>query len=269
MTVSGSKMSVLLGDSAPQLGASLTHLYVGIDRIDVTSNGTTQTIASYSTPNVVDLLAYQGTAGQQVADAAATAQSYGSITFVVDIPSSQAVYSNGNTLPINFLVNATPMSSSGADGQMSTVADGPAAVDITSNLGFTAGASIRADFNAFESFGLRNGTIYANPVIYVSQTPLTSITGTLASRYGTVQGATIVAYSNGVARSVAYTAADGTFTLGTLAAGTYNLAVYNAYENAAGVVFYARGQSNNRGAFWGPTITVQQGQSASVGTVAD
>lgn len=263
-------MSVMLGDSAPQLGASLSHLYVGIDRVDVTSNGTTTTVASYSTPQVVDLLAYQGDAGAPVATAASAAQTYSSITFVLDIPSSQAVYSDGTTLPINYLVNATPQSSSGADSTMSTVADGPAAVDVTSTQGFTAGAAIRADFNAFESFGNRSGTIYANPVIYVAQRPLTTISGTLVGHYGNgVQGATIVAYRNGVARGVAYTAADGTFKLGTLAAGTYNIAVYNAYQNAAGVAFYARGQSNGRSAYWGPTITVQQGQAASVGTIAD
>lgn len=266
----GGMMSVMLGDSAPQLGSSLRHLYVGIDRVDVTSNGVTQTVASYSNPQIVDLLAYQGDAGDQVANTTNAAQSYSSITFVLDIPSSQAVYSDGTTLPVNYLVNATPQSSSGADATMSTVADGPAAVDVTSTQGFTAGTAIRADFNAFESFGNRNGTIYANPVIYVAQRPLTSISGTIVGHYGNgVQGATIVAYRNGVARSVANTAADGTFTLGTLAAGSYNIAVYNAYQNAAGAVFYAHGQSNSRSAFWGPSITVQQGQAASVGTIAD
>lgn len=267
-------MQISLGDAAPQIGGTLKHLYVGVDRVDVTSNGNTRTVASFNSPQIVDLLRYQGDSGAQLGNAANTSQTYSSITFVLDIATSQAVFSDGATLPITYLVNAAPSSTSGIDGTMATVADGPGAVDVTSNQTFTVAAnnaqSVRADFNALESFGVRNGALFANPVIVVAPRPLTRIQGKVVGHNGNaVEGATVVAYRDGIARNTGYTNADGSFHIGTLSSGTYQLVIYNTYRNAAGAVFQAKGQATPQSSVAGPTLTVQQGSDANVGTLAD
>lgn len=269
-------INIMLGDAAPMLGGkTLAHLYIGVDRVDVTSGGATATVASYGSPAVVDVLQYQGNSGASVADSATNRTSYSSVTFVLDIASSQAVFTDGSSAPISFMENAPNESWSGADSNMSTVADGIGAVDVTSNLPFTipanAAQGVRADFNAFESLALRNGAIAANPVMFVApQADSGELTGTVVNRSGSpVKNAVVVAYDpSGHPRNVAVTGADGSFDLTTLARRRYQLVIFNEYVNAAGRSYYATGTNNGNTAIYGPSVTLQ-GSSTSAGAISD
>jgi len=274
----GGLLKILLGDSAPQLGGkTLTHLYLGIWRIDVSSNGQTGTLASYTSPTVIDVLAYQGNAAAAAGSNNVPTQTYNGLTFVVDLASSQAVFSDGSTMPLGFLTNTTTQSTSGAGSSTTTVADGPNAVDVISNRSFTVPAgqpdAVRVDFNAFESLALNaSGGLVTQPVLFLAPTAgLSDIQGTVVNRWGApVRGATVVASdASGNVGNTAQTDANGNFDVTTLGAGTYKLTIYNAYTNAAGQRYQASGQSNNGwSGIYGPTVNVTGG-TANAGTIAD
>lgn len=273
-----SALRILLCDAAPQLdGKTLSHLYLGVWRIDVSSNGQTGTLASFTTPNVIDVLAYQGGASAQVGTSDVATQQYNQLTFVVDLASSKAVFTDGSTSPLGFLINTQTRSSARAGATTTTVADGPNAVDIVSNQAFTVPVgqpqSVRVDFNAFESLAMQSGALITNPALFLA--PASSagqIQGTVVSNYGSpVRNATVVAKdSNGVVANSALTDSNGNFSMSTVNAGTYRLSVYNYYTNAAGQQYQASGESDSeRKTSYGPAVTVTGGSTASAGSIAD
>lgn len=273
-----SKMTVYMGDSAPQLGGkTLAHLYLGIWRIDVTSNGTTGTLTSYASPNVVDVLAYQGSSADQVGSNSVATQTYSGMTFVVDLASSQAVFTDGTTMPLNFLINAPTKSTVGAGSTTTTVSDGPNAVDIVSNQSFTVPVdspqAVRVDFNAFESLAMSSSGLMTNPVLFLAPTgTMGQIQGTVNNKFGgPVSGGTVVAIdSNGNVANTTQTDSSGNFSLSTLNQGQYKLRVYNYYTNASGQQYQASGTTNNGWTgVYGPSVTVTAGSTASAGTIAD
>jgi hypothetical protein len=273
----GSMLTVKMGDSVPSLGGkTLAHLYVGVWRIDVTSNGQTGTLASYSTPNVIDVLAYQGNNAATAGSNSVATQTYSGMTLVVDLASSQAVFTDGTTMPLGFLTNTATRSTSGAGSLTSTVADGPNAVDIISNRPFTVPAgqtqSVRVDFNAFESLAMSNGSLITQPVLFVASLANDGdIQGAVLNKFGNpVQGATIVATdANGVVGNTGQSDQNGNFDLTTLNPGTYKLTVYNYYTNAAGQQYQASGTSNNGWTgVYGPTVNVTGG-TTNAGSIGD
>jgi|GEM_PF-1384705 len=271
-----SSLKILMGDSAPQLGGkTLAHLYVGVWRVDVTSNGQTATLASYTSPNVIDVLAYQGNTAAAAGTNNVPTQTYNGLTFVVDLASSQAVFTDGTTMPLGFLTNTTAHSSAGSS--TTTVADGPNAVDIVSNRSFTVPAgqpqAVRVDFNAFESLAMNAyGSLVTQPVLFLA--PIGNdgdIQGTVVNKWGIpVRGATVVATdAYGNVGNTALTDANGNFDVTTLNTGPYKLTIYNYYTNAAGQQYQASGQSNNGWAgVYGPTVNVTGG-TATAGNIAD
>ena len=270
-------INILFGDAAPQLGGkTLAHLYIGVDEVDVTnSSGQTAAVASYSTPQIVDVLQYQGTTGANIANSSTTSVSYEGATFILDVASSQAVFTDGSSLPLGYLINAYPQSTSGADQNMSTQAIGYGTVAVSSYVPFTIPSggtqSVRADFNAFESLRMRNGNLIANPVIFTAPVAGSGqINGTVTNRWGNpVSGAVVVAYQNGTAANTAYTGADGSFQLTTLSTGSYQLVVYNQYTNAAGRYYASSGATNSASAVGGPTVSLGAGQTANAGSLSD
>lgn len=262
----GFVLKILRGDSVPQLdGKTLAHLYVGVDRVDVTtSGGQTATVQSNSTPQVIDVLQYQGSTA-----------TYNSVTFVFDVPSRQAVFTDGSTAPLAFLIGAAPQSSSGADQYMTTTADGVSEVDVTSSIPFTVPGNgtqnIRADFNAFETLAFHGPSLIANPVIFAA--PLSTsgvINGNVLNSSGNpVSGATVVAYRNGIPSNTAYTGTDGSFQLTTLSSDSYQLVVFNKYTNAAGKIYNASGQTNSNSSVTQQAVTLGAGQTLNAGTLSD
>lgn len=271
-------LNILLGDAPPSFGAkTLAHLYVGVRRVDVSANGSTGTVAQYDTPQVIDLLQYQGSSGANMGGASTTQTTYSGVTFVVDIPSSQAVFTDGSTMPLQFMQNTTTYSSAGAGASTTTIADGPNNVDIVSNAPFTipAGASqnVRVDFNAFESLKMSPAGMVTNPVLFVAPSATSGeLDGSVLNSNGTgVNNAVVAAVdANGNVQNTALTAKDGTFQLPVLPVGTYNLIVYNAYTNAAGRNFKAAGQTLGAPLqISGASATVIQGQATQIGTIND
>lgn len=273
-----SALNILLCDAAPQLGGkTLSHLYLGVWRIDVTSNGQTGTLASFASPNVIDVLAYQGGSSTQVGSNNVATQQYNQLTFVVDLASSKAVFTDGSSSALGFLTNTATRSTANAGASTTTIADGPNAVDIISNQAFTVPAgqpqSVRVDFNAFESLAMQSGTLVTNPVLFLATaSSVGQIQGTVVNKFGSpVRNATVVATdSNGVVGNTTLTDSNGQFSMSTVNAATYRLTVYNIYTNAAGQQYQASGQSNNGwSGVYGPSITVTGGSTASAGSIAD
>jgi hypothetical protein len=204
-------------------------------------------------------------------------QTYTSSTFVVDIPSSVAVFTDGTTMPLGFLTNTATKSSSGAGSLTSTIADGPNAVDIVSNRSFTVPSgqaqAVRVDFNAFESLAMTSsGSLITQPALFLAPTNgLSDIQGTVVNKWGgPVRGATVVATdASGNVGNTTQTDSNGNFDITTLSAGSYKLTIYNYYTNAAGQQYQASGQSNNGWTgVYGPTVNVTGG-TANAGYVAD
>lgn len=270
-----SMLNTLLGDSAPVLGGkTLAHFYIGVREIDAIANGQTVVLGSASTPYQMDLLQYQNGSTNWMSQTSVPAQTYSQLRYVFDMPSAQAVFADGTTLPVKF-ISASSASSYGM-GSNTTAALDPTysnAVDVTLNAPFTLQSSstaVAADFNLTESLSLSRGVIYVRPTLAASTTG-GAITGTVLNRYGSgVSNATVIAIgSNGNAVNSATTDANGNFNVHTLPPDTYQLAIYNAYSNAAGYAIYASGNSWGGQGFYGPTVTVTAGSAASAGTIND
>lgn len=271
-------LNVLLGDAAPHLGnKTVTRVDVGIREIDAVSNGTTYVLAHYSKPRVVNVLQFQDNNGAQVANSDKAQTTYQQVRLVVDVPTSQVVFKGKDSVPLNFLTNATTSSSAQAGANTTTVADGPGAVDITVTQPFSVPSNgnpdVRVDFNLYESLGmLRNENVVALPALFVApRVNMGSISGTLQNASGTaVSNATVVAVaSDGTIGNTTCTDANGNFTLGTLRSGTYQLVIYNQYTTAVGQQVYASGASSSASSVTGPAVTVTGGNTTSLGTIAD
>ncbi len=202
-------------------------------------------------------------------------ETYNSLTFVVDLPSSSAVFSDGTTQQLGILTNTPTMSASNAGASTTTLTDGPDAVDIISNQPFTVPVgqpqAVLVDFNAFESLALQSGSLVTNPVLYLAPTGNSGrINGTVVNADGQpVQNATVVATdANGNVGNTRLTDSNGAFEMSALSTGSYTLSVYNNYTNAAGQQFQAIGQSNGAAIVPGPQITITTGDN-NAGSITD
>lgn len=268
-------LNTLLGDGAPVLnGEPMTHFYVGVREVDAIANGQTTVLGTAATPVQVDLLQYQNGSTEWMTQTSVPAQAYSQLRYVFDLSSAQAVFADGSTMPVS-ISTASSQSSDGIGASTSTASDSSYAntVDVTVNAPLsiqTGTSSAAADFNLGESLSVSNGSVILRPTIAAASSA-GSITGTVENASGSaVSNATIVAFgSNGTAVNSATTDAKGYFHINALPADTYQLVVNNRYINAAGYQINASGQSSWRSAFYGPSVTVTSGSSASAGTIGD
>lgn len=268
-------LNTLLGDAAPVLGGkTLTHFYIGVREIDAIANGQSVVLGSSTSPYQMDLLQYQNGSTNWMSQTSVPAQTYTQLRYVLDAPSTKAEFADGTTLPIQF-VNATTQSSYGVGATTAASLDATYAnaIDVTLSSSFALDSSvsaIAADFNLTESLALGRGVIYVRPTLSASATG-GQITGTVQNAYGSgVHNATVVAIdSNNNGINSATTDASGAFNIHALPPGTYQLAIYNAYGNAAGYAIYASGNSWGGQGFYGPTVTVTAGSAISAGTIND
>lgn len=274
----GSRLNVLLGDAAPNLGGhELKHLNLGIVEIDGISNGQATVLASYSQPRIVDVLAHQDDNGESVADSNVYRTDFQQVRVVVDLASSTAKFTGEPATPIDFLVNVASASSVGAGATTVTTTDGPGAVDLVVTQPFSIPSnghqSARLDFNAFESLALDpSGALLARASLFVAPIDqMGRVTGRVLSAQGTpVVNATVVAVApDGSIGNTDFTDGKGHFSIGTLRAGSYQLMIYNSYTTAAGRQNAASGQSSTAQTITGPTITITPGQRTSAGSIAD
>jgi len=269
-------LTTSLGDAAPVLnGKTLAHFVIGVREIDAIGNGQTVVLGSASSPAQMDLLQYQDGSTNWMTQTSVPAQSYTQLRYVIDLGSTQAVFADGTTMPVKFS-GGYSKSSYGVGNDTTTTADATYAnaIDVTVNARFTVqsttAAAIASDFNLTESLGVNGSSIIVRPTLSAANVP-GQINGTVKSAWGSpVQNATVVAVgSNGNAVNSATTDASGNFNVHALSADTYQLVVYNSYTNAAGYKIYASGESSGAQGFYGPTVSVAAGSSASAGTIGD
>jgi hypothetical protein len=270
----GYKMNTSLGDAAPVLyGKTLAHFYIGVREIDAIGNGQTVVLGSAATPVQMDLLQYQNGSTNWMTQTDVPAQTYTQLRYVLDAPSTQAVFSDGTSMPIKF-VGWSSKSSYNVGATTSTTLDATYAnaIDVTINtpIGTQGADAIAADFNLTESLSVSNGTLIVRPTLSAADTPAQISGSVLNSNGAPVQNATVVALgSNGAAVNSATTDASGSFNLHALPADTYQLVIYNAYTNAAGYRLYSSGATSGSAGFYGPTIQAGAGASVNAGTIND
>jgi hypothetical protein len=274
----GPGIKVDIGDVALPNGMTLQSLNLGIDEVLVTDGyGNVTTVAQYSTPQVVNILAYQGGNTTPIAAGNVPATTYASLTIVVDTATSNAVSAGGSVRPLKFS-GALSRSSAGFGASSSTSQYNSGAVAITFKQAFqVTGSSINldVDFNAMESVRPLTSSpgFAARPSLSVAQEGFEgSISGNLVNGSQTpVTNAVVVATtSNGTVAATGFTDANGNFLLHTLVAGAYQLTVYNQYVTATGLQVNAANNSSWTGTtVAGPSANVVAGQTSNVGTIQD
>ncbi len=267
-------IAVVLTDAPPSIGTMTpSEIDLGVTGVSVVSNGTVVPIAQYSQPVVVNILQYQDSAAP-IGIGQYFQGTYQQVQFTFDIASSKIV-ANSTSYPIEF-ENSTALSSAGAGATTTTsVANGQATVTVNGNFleGSNPAASIEADFNALESFAQTStGEIVSRPTVFaVPYDQAGMIAGTVVNAAGSpVTNATIVALdANGHVANTTSTDSTGAFSMHTLAAGTYQLTIYNAYTTASGESESASGNSNTSASVAGPSVAVTAGQTTQVAPIKD
>ncbi len=295
----GNRLNVLLGDAPPVIGGLIpTSINIGIDAVNVIYQGQIINIATYSTPDVVNIMANAGQPSN-VGIGNVYTGNYDHIQFVVDVATSNLV-ANGTTYPIQFLTGQATQSSVGFGtgtttvvGNAYTMANSAAAAaaaptpnpnQITMTVGGdfliqgSPAAQIQADFNALESLNMNSsGQIVAVPTLVAdASVNVGNVSGTVLNQAGApVASAVIVALdASGKVANTTNTDANGNFSLHTLdvndGGGVYQLVIYNNYTTASGQNLTASGADASTGAFiQGPSVTVTAQQTIALGNLAD
>lgn len=272
----GFALNILLGDAPPTIGGiTAAQVNLGVDSISVVNNGQSISLGSYSTPNVVNVMADQG-APSSIGIGSVYNAPYQAISFTIDIASSNVVDTNGNVYPMSFSTAAS-LSSAGA-GSTTTITNNGSSITMTVPGNFVVNgnpaSAIQADFNAMESLNMgSNGTIVARPVLYsVASANAGQASGTLVNTNGTpVSGAVIALVDSSYnVQNTTATDANGNFNLHVVNAGSsYHLRIYNSYTTASGQLLTATGNTNTEPHFRGPSVTITAGTTTQLGTIAD
>jgi hypothetical protein len=277
----GKRLLVRLGDAVLPNGSKIQAVNLGIDQILATdAYGNVTTVAQYTSPQVVNVMAYQGGNGIPIADGAVANTVYASLTIVVDTATSNYIGGAGATRALTFATNAASRSTSGFGTTTTTTAGPlPGTVAITFNQPFSvAGSSMNVDvdLNLLESINATAAAVYnsnvARPSVSVAdESNEGSVSGTVQNTSGTaVANAVVVAIAgNGAAAASGVTDASGSFLLHTLTGGSYTLEVFNQYVNAAGWSVNAQNSTGGSGAIQGPNATIVPGQTNFVGILQD
>lgn len=272
----GGLLDLSLFDSSPALnGKTLAHFYIGVDEVDAIANGTSYPVVQFGSPYMVDLLQYQNGNALSMAQTQMPAQTYSQVRLILNVASTQITFSDGSSLPVSFKTTSS-QSSAHAATQTTTSTDPTiaGAVDVTINSPFTVGSGatdlLAADFNVLESLTANSSTIFIRPSMFAAD-HAGHVTGTVVNANGLpVANAVVIASSSsGTVANTASTDSNGNFDLHAVQAGTYQLTIYNSYTTAAGQNMSASGQSSTAASVNGPTITVTDGGTQSIGTIND
>lgn len=277
-----STLSVAMVDAPFAMsGDTVTAVNLGIDKVEAVGTGGPVVIKDYgSSPNVVNVLAYtSASAPLQFPSATIAAGSYQQIRFVLDSATTTIAYTDAagvsHTAPLT-----VPSGTVGGYGNASSTdaGDGAGTSGFKVNVGLDAAAgqtySYILDFNAAQSIVMNgNGNFILKPVVVATAVANSgAISGTVTNNAGMpVSGAEVDAQQNGTTINSSVTAADGTFTINALAAGTYTLVVKNSGTSVAGATITATGFDATVGATLNVpgTVTVTAGGTASAGTIKD
>jgi hypothetical protein len=270
-------LAFLLGDAQPVLGnVNVAQINLGVDAVNVVYEGQVTTIATYSTPNVINVMANGGDPSAIGISQYYTGK-YDHIQLVVDTATSNVVDASGNVHPIQFQVGQASQSTAGA-GQKSVTTGNSTTVAMTVAGDFMIGgvpaAAVLGDFNAMESLNLNSaGQVVSQPTLYaVSVANAAEMQGQVVNANGQpVQNAVVVALNAaGHVGNTTNTDANGNFDLHAINAGSYQLVIYNNYTTASGQTITASGADASMGAsFQGPSVTAPAGSITQVGTLND
>ena len=277
----GKRLMVRLGDAALPNGSKIQAINLGIDQILATdAYGNVTTVAQYTSPQVVNVLSYQGGNTIPIADGNVANTVYSSLTIVVDTATSTYITGAGASKALSFNTSAASRSTSGFGTTTTTTAGPvPGTVAITFNQAFSvAGSSMNVDvdFNALESINPTAAAVYntnvARPSVSVADEGNEGMR--LRRRAEHVGNRRFERRrrsdrSNGATAATGVTDANGNFLLHTLTGGSYTLEVFNQYTTAAGWNVPAANSTGGSGAIQGPSATVVPGQTNFVGVVQD
>ncbi|HET9030330.1 MAG TPA: carboxypeptidase-like regulatory domain-containing protein [Candidatus Aquilonibacter sp.] len=270
----GGLLNVMLGDAPPKIGSLVpSEIDLGVTSVGVVSDGTVHTLATYSQPYMVNVLAAQ-TDPSSIGIGQYFSGSYQAVQFTFDAQSSHIV-ANGANYPITFLASSA-LSSAGAGSTTSvSIANGSVTVTVNGNfmIGSDPAASIEADFNALESLAQTpDGSIVSRPTLFaVPYTEAGAITGTVTNSSGSpVTNATVaVIDADGHVANTGNTDSTGSYSIHTLWAGNYHLVVYNVYTTATGQTLTAQGNSSSAQSVDGPSITVNDQETTQAPVIQD
>lgn len=272
----GGRMDIQLTDAPPQLGGiTPTEIDLGVDKVAVVSNGQSYTIAQYSTPDIVNVLAQQNGNGASIGIGQYFSGAYQAVQFTFDVASSKVV-AGTTSYPIMFLPNNDARSSAGAGGTTTTSATATSVtVTVTGNftIGSDPAASIQADYNLLESLAMNSsGQIVSRPTLFASAySAAGKADGIVTNSSGApVANATVVAIdANGNVANTTSTDSTGAYDLHTLYAGQYQIEVYNSYTTTTGQTVTATGNSNTAPSINGPSVTVTDQETTQAPVIQD
>ncbi len=267
---------VELGDATPVIGnLNVSSVNLGIDAVNVVYQGQVTTLATYSTPYMVNVMANGGDPSS-IGIGQLYSGNYDHIQFVVDTATSNIV-ANGTAMPIQFQVGQSSQSTVSA-GKWTSTSGNSTTVTMTVGgqfmLGGSPAAAVMADFNAFESLNQNSsGQIVAQPTLFaVASANAAEVQGQVLNASGQpVTNAVVVALNSyGKVANTTNTDVNGNFDLHAINAGNYQLVIYNNYTTASGQNIVASGADASQGAsFQGPTVNATVGQITQAGTLND
>jgi hypothetical protein len=270
-------LALLLGDAQPVLGqVNVAQINLGVDAVNVVYQGQVTTIATYSSPDVVNVMANGGDPSAIGISQYYTGR-YDHIQLVVDTATSNVVDASGNVYPIQFQVGQSSQSTAGA-GQRSVTTGNSTTVTMTVagsfDIGGVGAAAVLGDFNAMESLNMNSsGQVVSQPTLYaVAASNAAEMQGQVLNANGQpVQNAIVVALSSsGRVGNTTNTDVNGNFDLHAINAGSYQLVIYNNYTTASGQTITASGADASMGAsFQGPSVSAPAGSITQVGTLND
>jgi hypothetical protein len=256
-------------------GATVTAVNIAIAKVEAIGASGTQTIATFSPSQQINLLDYASASSPlQLGSASIPAGQYTQLRFVLDNSGANApsVVIDGTTYPLTIPSATAPAGFSNSSSTDS--GDGPGTAGIKVNVALNAQAGqtygFVVDFNAAESIVSAGGKYLMKPVLVATaQAQAGSIAGTVKNNAGTaVAGAEVLAQQNGTTINSGVTDANGAFTINALPVGTYTLVVNNQWTSQAGASNTATGADSTTPVTDPNPVTVTNGQTTTV-TITD
>lgn len=264
-------------------GITVTALNLGILKVEVVGNGAAPTaFVTNATPQVVNILNYTSASAPLSFAGTIPAGTYAQLRFVLDTATTTISYTDANGVAHNNVPLTVPSATTNGYGNNSStdVGDGQGTAGVKVNVALTVVAGTTygfvVDWNALHSIVVTGGLapqFMMKPVLVATaQATSGAIAGTVKSQAGVaVTGAEVDAQQGGTTVNSTVTAADGTFTINALPAGSYTLVVKNSYTTLGGTVNTAVSYDISVGATLtvSGSVTVSAGLTTQAGIITD
>jgi len=265
-------------------GITVTALNLGILKVEVVGNGAAPTaFVTNATPQVVNILNFTSATAPLSFAGTIPVGTYSQLRFVLDTATTTISYTDANAVAHNNVPLTVPSATTNGFGNNSSTdaGDGQGTAGVKVNVALTVVAGTTygfvVDWNALHSIIVTGGPapqFMMKPVlIATAQATSGAIAGTVKNQAGTtaVSGAEVDAQQGGTTVNSSVTAADGTFTINALPAGSYTLVVKNSYTTLGGTANTALNYDSSVGATLTVpgSVPVTAGQTTQAGTIND